>query len=253
MFLDVDPTCFQQILQYLRLRANLSHPEEEVPQPHVPSDRFFTYANLVKFFCLEEYMGYWSKDVPDFHDVQPGICVLGQQAMVTADDLQIRTMYIGEPMQAKQTYHVKFRVDKACQVVGICEQANDGPNKYVGHCVYYATAAGWEADAYTGCIFSDGMKYKEGGSRYPESYELEDEDNDVQDVAAWTTGTEVILRADLVDGTLTLQTSQLPYRLSMEINIPDHPDTVLRFQVMLGPSAKVDLLPVTNLEISRMQ
>ena len=75
VFLDVDPYCFQQILQYLRLRMN--HPAKEVPLPAIPHDKHFAYASLVKFFCLEEYMGYWSDDKLDFSDTQQGITVLG--------------------------------------------------------------------------------------------------------------------------------------------------------------------------------
>lgn len=251
MFLDVDPYCFQQILQYLRLRMN--HPAKEVPLPAIPHDKHFAYASLVKFFCLEEYMGYWSDDKLDFSDTQLGITVLGQQALVLAADGQSRSAYIGRPMQPKQVYYLKCKVDQECQIVGICTKQAPEPDTNFWLAARNAETFGWGISAERfvegdrcmrdNFIVDDSNSDSDGDGRGDDN---DSDEKERPDLVVWQTGTIVMLKADFEQGTLTLQSPKLLRPLTMEIPIPGVNDSRFVFQVVLGSSsANLDLLAVT--------
>ena len=253
VFLNVDPYCFQQILQYLKLRMN--HPAKEVPLPAIPHDKHFAYASLVKFFCLEEYMGYWAEDKLDFSDTQPGIIVLGQQALVLAADGQSRSAYIGRPMQPKQVYYLKCKVDQECQVVGICTKEASDPDVNWGIAAECAETFGWgiseERFVEGRYCMKDNFIYGEGNT---DSDDSDSDDEGTQDLVVWKTGTVVTLKANFEQGILTLRSPTLAMPLTMEIPVPGVNDSKFVFQVVLGSSAaKLDLLAVTASDQKAME
>ena len=187
------------------------------------SDKQVAYDSLIKYLCLEQYMGYTTSCQPlEFEAASLGIVITGHQACNMASTERFRALVIGKPMTAHQVCYMKCKMSKTqYALLGVCIDTNLElfTNKV-------ATVYGWTTTA----------EQYENGVPAP------------SDILPWKSEDEVLLKADLKHNILQVRSTAGTTPQSLSLPELTTGRTYKFYAVLSDIGAGSDLLPVTELD-----
>ena len=187
-------------------------------------DKQSAYASLVKYLCLEQYMGYRVSGCSwEFEAASPGFVIIGHQARITSRDDRYRALVIGKPLTGEQVHYMKCRMSKTqSAVLGV--RTN--------------TSLQLVSNRLTGSVY--------GWSTNKDQYE--NGTASASDVTPWKAEDEVLLKADLKSNVLKVWSTAGAHPLSLSIPKLVDGKSYAFVALIFDSGGGLDLLPVSELD-----